>query len=150
MNRSEQVTQFHNQAMDIVETAYFAQRKGDNVIANQQFKAAYELEKQAAMLLIEAYDIEPTRSILFKGAAQLAFNFGDLRAMEQMIGFALTGNPNPQIAYELRQLLLESELETSNISISKGIFKYKTLSSELQKEVDDFVDFLVQKYGKTA
>jgi hypothetical protein len=30
------------------------------------------------------------------------------------------------------------------------MIKYKTLSNDLQKEVDDFVEFLSQKYAKTA
>lgn len=30
------------------------------------------------------------------------------------------------------------------------MIRYKTLSNELRKEVDDFVEFLVQKYAKSA
>jgi hypothetical protein len=149
MNKPKKVTDLHNQAMEIAEEGYFAQREGDKVAANKHFKAAFELEKKAAMLLIEDFEIEPSRSILFKGAAQLAFNFGDYRAMEQMIGFALTGNPDKATTLALKQLLNEAELETEVDSFS-GIVRYKTLSKDLRKEVDDFVEFLFKKYAKTA
>jgi hypothetical protein len=150
MNKSEQITNLHNQAMEIAEEAYFVQRKGEKEVADRHFKAAFELEKQAAILMIDDYEIEPTRSILFKGAAQLAFNFNDFRAMEKMIGFALSGNPDEKTAFELRQLLIDAELEMIENNISKSMIKYKTLSNDLQKEVDDFVEFLSQKYAKTA
>ncbi|MFK7951098.1 MAG: hypothetical protein AB8G11_26190 [Saprospiraceae bacterium] len=149
MNKSQKVTNLHNQAMEIAEEGYFTQREGDKTTADKHFKTAYELEKSAAMLLIDDFDIEPTRSILFKGAAQLAFNFGDYRAMEQMIGFALTGNPDKATTLALKQLLNEAELETENDSFS-SIVRYKTLSKDLRKEVDDFVEFLFKKYAKTA
>jgi hypothetical protein len=73
MNKPQKVTDLHNQAMEIAEEGYFARSEGDKATADKHFKAAYELEKAAAMLLIDDFEIEPTRSILFKGAAQLAF-----------------------------------------------------------------------------
>lgn len=119
MNKPEKITNLHNQAMEIAEEAYFVQRKGEKEVADKHFRAAFELEKEAALLLLSDYDIEPTRSVLFKGAAQLAFNFGDFRAMEKIIDFALSGNPNEAIASELRQLLVDTELEISKNTISK-------------------------------
>ena len=149
MNKSTKVTALHNQAMEIAEEGYFAQRKGDKETASKHFKAAFELEKNAAMLLIDNFEIEPTRSILFKGAAQLAFNFGDYRVMEKMIGFALTGNPDKVTTLELKQLLNEAEAENAS-STFLSINRYRNLSKDLQKEVDDFVEFLVDKYAKTV
>lgn len=149
MSKSEQVTNLHNQAMNIAEDAYFEQRKGNQKAANEHFQTAFKLEKKAAMLLISDYDIEPTRSILFKGAAQLAFNYGDFREMEKMIGFALTGNPDKRTTLELKQMLNEAELETLEENTS-SIVRYKTLSKDLRKEVDDFVEFLFKKYAKSA
>ncbi len=67
-----------------------------------------------------------------------------------MIGFALSGNPDKQISADLRQLLIDTDLETLENRVSKSMIKYKTLSNDLQKEVDDFVEFLSQKYAKTA
>lgn len=52
-----------------------------------------------------------TLTILFKSAAQLAFNFGDYQAMKQMIGFALTGNSDKVTTRELKQLLNETEID---------------------------------------
>jgi hypothetical protein len=36
---------------------------------DKHFKAAFELEKEVAILMIDDYEIESTRSILFRGAA---------------------------------------------------------------------------------
>lgn len=66
-----------------------------------------------------------------------------------MIGFALSGNPDKATTLALKQLLNEAELETEVDSFS-GIVRYKTLSKDLRKEVDDFVEFLFKKYAKTA
>ncbi len=36
MNKPQKVTDLHNQAMEIAEEGYFAQRKGDKVAANSK------------------------------------------------------------------------------------------------------------------
>jgi hypothetical protein len=54
---------------------------------------AFEYERKAAMLLLNDYDVEPTRSVLFRSAASLALNFGDYREAERMIALGLLGNP---------------------------------------------------------
>ena len=43
MNKPKKVTDLHNQAMEIAEEGYFAQREGDKVAANKHFKAAFDL-----------------------------------------------------------------------------------------------------------
>ena len=64
----------HNQAMDLAENAFLAQQKGDMNAFVQLSKEAFLLEKSAAMLLQNAPNSEPSRSILFKSAAFLAFD----------------------------------------------------------------------------
>ncbi|MGB1243026.1 MAG: hypothetical protein ACPG49_10925 [Chitinophagales bacterium] len=65
------------------------------------------MEKQAAMTMVLDYEVEPSRSILFKGAACLALNGKNYREAERMVFFGLAGNPPVQIGEELRSLLLE-------------------------------------------
>ena len=93
--------------MDLAEEVYIAQRKKDTKTAEKWAKKSFELEKKAAMLLVNDYNMEPTRSVLFKGAASLAINAKLYREAEQMIGFALSGNPPIEINEELKNLLLE-------------------------------------------
>jgi hypothetical protein len=53
-------------------------------------------------------DFEPTRSVLHRSAASLAVECCQLREAERLIGRALAGNPPPDIADELRDLLLDA------------------------------------------
>jgi hypothetical protein len=49
-------------------------------------------------------DLEPTRSILHRSAANLAFQCGKLRDAEKLIAVGLSGSPPDEIADELRDL----------------------------------------------
>jgi hypothetical protein len=51
-------------------------------------------------------DFEPTRSVLHRSAVSLAVDCCQLRETERLIGRVLSGNPPPDIADELRDLLL--------------------------------------------
>jgi hypothetical protein len=70
-------------------------------------KAAFEKEKEAAWLLFHKLEAEPTRSVLFRSAAQLAFNCGKIREAERLIAAALAGNPPYEILHQLRLLQRE-------------------------------------------
>jgi len=156
MTKVQKINELHEQAMDIAEEVYLAQRKQDNEEARKYAKESFELEKAAAMLLVDDYDIEPTRSILFKGAACLAINAEMYRAAEQMIGFALTGNPPAEVAEELRSLLLEINSrndmkQKSDVLISQILSsQINKLSEESQLLVKEFVEFLISKNSKRA
>jgi len=156
MNKVEKINDLHERAMNIAEEVYLAQRKQDNEEAKKYAKQSFELERAAAMLMVDDYDIEPTRSVLFKGAACLAINAEMYREAEQMIGFALTGNPPIEVAEELRALLLEinSRSETkqkSDLLISQLLTnQINQLSKESQLLVKEFVEFLISKNSKRA
>jgi len=99
------IKELHKQAMDLTELAIINKIHGKLEESFNLFNQAFELEKQAALLLLEEGDnSEPSRSILFKSAASLALNFDNFREAEKMISFALSGNPLPEIADELRDL----------------------------------------------
>ncbi|MCB0553303.1 MAG: hypothetical protein KDD02_07110 [Phaeodactylibacter sp.] len=98
------IQHLHKEAMAIVHEAFTAQKAGDSERYLELTHAAYEQEKAAAWLLFQKLDAEPTRSVLFRSAAQLAFNCGKIREAEQLIAAALAGNPPLEILAELRQL----------------------------------------------
>jgi len=152
MNKVSQVNKLHKEAMSLAEEVYIAQRKKDMETAEKWSKASFELEKKAAMLLVNDYEIEPTRSVLFKGAACLAINAKLYREAERMIGFALSGNPPVEISEELRNLLIEIHTRKEAISLEDQLLSnqiYK-LPKEMQKMVKDFIDFLIYKQSKRA
>jgi uncharacterized protein (UPF0297 family) len=152
MNKVEQVNQLHEQAMDIAEEMYFAQRKKDAAAVKEWAKSAFDLEQKAAMLLVNDYDIEPTRSVLFKSAACLAINAEMYQTAEQMIGFALSGTPPYEIRNELKDLLLElpSTQETAMIKDELLTNQIYQLPKDLRQMAKEFIDFLVQKQTKRA
>ena len=76
--------------------------------AQSKYLAAFEYEKAAAMLLVNEYNQEPTRSVLFRSAANLLLNLPNpdiehFRLAERMVAFGLSGNPPEEIAEELRE-----------------------------------------------
>jgi hypothetical protein len=68
------------------------------------YEQAFELERQAALSLLNREDIEPTRSVLFRSAAALAKNCHRYKDSEKMIAYGLLGNPPEYIAEQLREI----------------------------------------------
>lgn len=152
MSKVHQVNSLHNEAMNIAEEVYLAQRKKDTVAVKKWAKASFKLEKKAAMLLVNDYEQEPTRSILFKGAACLAINAQLYREAEQMIGFALSGNPPAEIRTELKDLLLELPISKQTLPLKDELLTNQIyqLPNDLRQTAKDFIDFLVHKQSNRA
>ncbi|MCZ8036744.1 MAG: hypothetical protein DWQ51_02190 [Microcystis wesenbergii TW10] len=105
-----QIQTFHQQAMDLAEAAAVARLRGAIKQATQLTRQAFEQETQAANLIAGVLDAEPTRSVLHRSAASLAIECGELRAAERLIATALSGNPPPEIAEELKDLFIQINL----------------------------------------
>jgi len=102
-----QAKTLHKQAMAKASEAFAAQKDGDFPLYLAFTKEAFVKEKEAAWKLFQKFDAEPTRSVLFRSATQLAFNCGKMRESEQLISPALVGNPPLEIIHELRLLYKE-------------------------------------------
>jgi len=100
-----QVKDLHREAMRLVDEAESARRNGNVQLARERLGQAFDLERQAADLVAGDLSREPTRSVLHRSAASLAFQCGALRESEQLIATALSGDPPDEIAEELRDLL---------------------------------------------
>ncbi len=101
-----QCDRLHQDAMELVDQAVLARRRGNLETAQEFTKAAFLKEQAAADLTAPQLDLEPRRSVLHRSAAALAIACSELRAAEKLIGRALAGNPPANIADELRDLLL--------------------------------------------
>jgi hypothetical protein len=112
----------HNQAMDLAEKAVILRLKNNIYESIKTFGEAFLLETQAAMQVKDFYDLEPSRSIMFRSAASLALNAGLFRQAEQMIAIGLSGNPPEPIAEELRDLYeainFERHLKLKGVTLS--------------------------------
>jgi hypothetical protein len=105
-----QIQVLHQQAMDLAEAATVARLRGSIEQAAQLTRQAFEQETQAAALLANTLEAEPTRSVLHRSAASLAIECGELQTAERLITTALSGNPPSEIAEELKDLFIQINL----------------------------------------
>jgi hypothetical protein len=97
------VKDLHKEAMRYNDLALIA-KKDNSFLANEYFLKAFEFEKQAYILFSSQSLEEPTRSILLRSTANLAYHAGKLAEAEKFVALALSGNPPANIADELRDL----------------------------------------------
>lgn len=112
----------HHQAMEALCLSDVARMRGDAGQARDHLAQALDLETKAAMMYADQLETEPTRSILFRGAATVAMRARDWRAAERMVSFALSGNPPDAIADDLRNILEDAHfgrhLLAENVAIA--------------------------------
>ncbi len=107
-NRNRAIDELHQKAMELADEGFYAKKKGELEQAQSKYLAAFEYEKAAAMLLVNEYEKEPTRSVMFRSAACLLLNLpypteNYFRLAERMVAYGLSGNPPEEIAEELRE-----------------------------------------------
>lgn len=100
----ESIKDLHSNAMNIAEEAFIAQRNGDIEKSLNLFRKALDSEQQAAEQLPLSLQSEPTRSILFRSAASLAYNTNDYELADRLIARGLSGYPPEDIKDELKNL----------------------------------------------
>lgn len=99
------VKHIHRQAIEKSDLALVERMRGNEQAAADYFQSAFELESEAAQALLNEPSKEPTRSVLFRSAATLARDCGRFPEAEKLIYQALAGEPPPEIATELKDLL---------------------------------------------
>ena len=107
----ERAMDIHEEAMDFSGKAQAAQIKGEEGDTLAFFREAFKLEKEAAMLLKDEKVELTTRAVLFRSAAVLALDCGEISEAEKLISFGLSGKVPPQIADELQDLKKDVEFE---------------------------------------
>ena len=99
------VSELHNKAMELADSAFHAQRRGRSDEARPLFEQAYEKEMAAIAELERLGRVEPNYSVLHRSAAWLALNCDRPRDAEKIAAKALAQDPHPEIAEELRDVL---------------------------------------------
>ncbi len=124
------INDLHEKAMEFCDEAFFAKRKGDMDSFIEFSRQALKFETEAANLLKDSFEAEPSRSILYRSAASIAIDCKEFRQAEKLIAMALVGNPPNTIAQELRDLLENlphlQKAKPKNIKIAKLTIKNKT------------------------
>jgi len=113
MNPMSRIKDLHHAAMRLADQATDLRRRGELPEANARLRQALEHERQAAELATLDLALEPTRSVLHRSAATLAWQCGEYREAERLITTALSGTPPETVAEELRDLLLQVYFEQS-------------------------------------
>ena len=98
------VKDLHPKAMDLAEMAFRHRRRGEEDRAKSLFLEAMEMERKAALLLPAKQESEPSRSILYRSAASLAFNAAEFETADWLIANGLSGFPPHEIKEELKNL----------------------------------------------
>ena len=123
----QEVNDLHRKAMELADLAEEAKRAGISDKYLELTREALDLESQAARRLVGETSLEPSRSVLFRSAATLAMDAGEIRIAEQLIAAALAGNPPSELAEELRDLLedvyFQRHLKVRGVTLAPGDFQ---------------------------
>lgn len=99
------IKNLHSKSMELAERAFIVRSNGELGESIDLFRQSLDFEL-AAIAEMEATDrIEPTYSVLHRSAGTLALDCNEIRKAEQIVTRALSQDPPPEIAEELRDLL---------------------------------------------
>jgi hypothetical protein len=121
------VRELHDKAMNLAHLAMVARQGEDWERAETLARQAYEFEMQAAKLIPEDQSSEPTRSILYRSAASLAYQCKEFVLAQRLIAKGLSGYPPPQVEQELKdlyeQMNFERHLEVRGAALENEAFQ---------------------------
>jgi len=103
-------------AMELADEADLAKLFGESDRFRHLTEQAFEKEKAAADLMVDKVEIEPTRSVLHRSAATLAWRCGKFKEAKRLVYRALAGNPPAELEVELFDLL-------DAVKLSEAAFK---------------------------
>lgn len=105
------ICELHDTAMDIMNEGIALQEHGNSYDACAKFLYACELESESAYLVDKNSESEPSRGMLFLGAASLAFRAKDYEQAERLACEGLSGYPTEKVRMELRKIHDEIKFE---------------------------------------
>ncbi|MEW6351189.1 MAG: hypothetical protein AB1646_19195 [Thermodesulfobacteriota bacterium] len=106
------VRELHDEAMRLAHLALIARRETNEQEAETLAAQACRLESEAAGLIPEEEASEPTRSILYRSSASLAYQAKDLVLARRLVAKGLSGYPPPQVERELKDLFEQVAFES--------------------------------------
>ena len=121
------VRELHDKAMNLAHLAMVARHGQVWEQAETLARQAYEYELQAAQLISEDQSSEPTRSILYRSAASLAYQCKEFAIAQRLIAKGLSGYPPPQVEEELKdlyeQINFERHLQVRGVTLGNEDFQ---------------------------
>lgn len=116
--------------MEFADEADLAKLFGEQAKFQRLTEQAFEREKAAADLM-EGIDIEPSRGVLHRSAATLAWRCGFYDLSEKLIYRALAGNPRSDIKWQLKDLLGTVNLAKQGIHLGEGQLQFSLHGSQI-------------------
>ncbi len=128
-----EVREIHDSAMDLFELALLTARAGDADKSRRLFGEALEKEAAAADSVADAYDLEPTRSILYRSTASIALRIGNVQKAKQYVEAGLAGNAPEDMRAELivlrdQILILEAATADYRLRSPRGLTAIERIS----------------------
>ncbi len=121
------VRELHDKAMTLAHLAMVARHNQEWDRAETLARQAYEHEVQAAELIPESQMSEPTRSILYRSAASLAYQCKEFAIAQRLIAKGLSGYPPSQVEQELKdlyeQINFERHLQVRGVTLENEDFQ---------------------------
>ncbi|MBD5608246.1 MAG: hypothetical protein HDQ93_05285 [Desulfovibrio sp.] len=105
------------------------QREGLHEYARKEFLRACELESTSADLVDAKPENEPSRGMLYLGAASLAKMAGELDWAERLVGKGMSGFPTPRVKEDLHKLYAEINFARKAKNIASSLNNNETLFS---------------------
>lgn len=123
----------HREAMEFVDAAFLARRSGKLKEERECNLRALDKERQAANAIRNRYDLKPSRSVLYRSAAALAFCCDDLKEAKRLVACGLAGKAVPiEIEQELRDLGQDIERKLRNVPS-----KIEQILQELKQDLEN-------------
>lgn len=116
--------------MEYADESFVARLEKDRERYLHFTRLALEKEAEAADLMVDE-DIEPTRSVLHRSAATLAWRCQEYGRAKRLAYRALAGNPPSDIEWELNDLLSTVRLEEAGIRLGKGQLQFSLQGGEI-------------------
>ncbi len=116
----QSVRSLHDEAMELAQLALVARHTGNVERAAALAREAFGREAQAADLVPEGVDSEPTRSILYRSAAWLALQANLPDEAVRLAERGLAGSPPASIAAEIEEALATARVSAQTHTEQAG------------------------------
>ena len=126
-----EVSRLHEEAMKLADKSVVARLKGNREEYLRYTQEAYEKEAVAAQLMLDEEDVEPTRSVLHRSAATLAYRCKLYEQAKKLIHRALGGNPPSDIESELNELLGDVNLAQAGVYLGERQLQFSLYGMEV-------------------
>lgn len=146
-----QAEKLHDEAMSLVDDAFLAKMQGDKAIAKQLLLEATDKEIQAAGSLPPEEAYEPSRGILYRSAASLAYDAKDYRLADRLVATGLSGFPTADVEKELKDLYDDINFmrhaEAEGIKIAENGFII-TVAGQATKHGGSSIDHILKRLSQ--